>query len=576
MGISNWKIGKRLGLGFFAVLALSTLVTAIGVMQIKSVSDMTKEMAQQSVVKERLASDWARNIYAAVVRTTAIAKSNDPALAGFFAKDVAESATNTTELVKQIEALLSTEEEKKLYAELLEIRKAYTKSRDDVSKLKAAGKAEEAEAHLGKAFIPAADQYQKMVTDFLAIQRKSLDAKAAAIEETDKRSRIELVVLGAVILLSGVVFAVFLTRGITRPISEAVKVAETVASGDLTSRIDVKSTDETGQLMQALKNMNDNLLNIVSQVRLGTDTIATASAQIAAGNQDLSSRTEEQASSLEETASSMEQMTSTVRQNGDNAQQANQLAKTASDIATKGGAVVAEVVQTMGAINDSSKKMADIINVIDGIAFQTNILALNAAVEAARAGEQGRGFAVVATEVRNLAQRSAGAAREIKTLIDDSVSKVGEGTKLVDQAGSTMTEIVSSIQRVTDIMSEITAATREQVDGIEQINQAVTQMDQVTQQNAALVEEAAAAAESMQDQAGKLVEVVSVFRTGQVASTQVAAKATKVVAKAASRMPVKSAPRPAAPVVSAPQAGAVATRPAALPPTAKNEEWEEF
>ncbi|HUX32213.1 MAG TPA: methyl-accepting chemotaxis protein, partial [Thiobacillus sp.] len=294
-----------------------------------------------------------------------------------------------------------------------------------------------------------------------------------------------------------------LIRAITRPLDAAVKLARGVAEGDLTQNIDVHSTDEIGQLMQALKDMNDSLVRVVGQVRTGTDTVATASSQIAAGNLDLSSRTEEQASSLEETASSMEELTSTVKQNAENAHQANQLVGSTSDIAVKGGQVVGQVIDTMASIKDSSRKISDIIGVIDGIAFQTNILALNAAVEAARAGEQGRGFAVVASEVRNLAQRSASAAKEIKTLIEDSVGKVDAGGQLVDEAGKTMGEIVSSVKRVTDIMSEIAAASQEQSSGIEQVNQAIAQMDQVTQQNAALVEEAAAAAESLQDQAGK-------------------------------------------------------------------------
>ena len=303
-----------------------------------------------------------------------------------------------------------------------------------------------------------------------------------------------------------------LIRAITRPLEAAVKIARAVAEGDLTQRIEVHSTDEVGQLMQALKDMNDNLVNVVGQVRTGTDTIATASSQIAAGNLDLSSRTEEQASSLEETASSMEELTSTVKQNAENARQANQLVRSTSDVAVKGGQVVGQVVDTMASIKDSSRKIADIIGVIDSIAFQTNILALNAAVEAARAGEQGRGFAVVASEVRNLAQRSAGAAKEIKSLIEDSVSQVDAGGKLVDEAGKTMGEIVTSVKRVTDIMSEIAAASQEQSAGIEQVNQAITQMDDVTQQNAALVEEAAAASESLQSQASNLAEVVSVFK----------------------------------------------------------------
>jgi methyl-accepting chemotaxis protein len=321
-----------------------------------------------------------------------------------------------------------------------------------------------------------------------------------------------LIMLSVVALALGAFLAWRLTMGIVRPLGEAVSVAETVAAGDLGSRIDVQSRDETGQLMQALKEMNQSLARVVGEVRNGTDTIATASSQIASGNQDLSSRTEEQASSLEETAASMEELTSTVKQNADNARQANQLAVSASEVAVRGGNVISQVVDTMGSINASSRKIVDIIGVIDGIAFQTNILALNAAVEAARAGEQGRGFAVVASEVRNLAQRSAAAAKEIKKLIGDSVEKVEEGSKQVAEAGRTMDEIVDSVKRVTDIMGEITAASQEQTSGIEQINQAITQMDQVTQQNAALVEEAAAAAASLQEQAGSLTGAVSVFQ----------------------------------------------------------------
>ncbi|HJV74392.1 MAG TPA: methyl-accepting chemotaxis protein, partial [Noviherbaspirillum sp.] len=293
-----------------------------------------------------------------------------------------------------------------------------------------------------------------------------------------------------------------------------VGIARRIASGDLTEAIDTSKSDRSS-LVSAMKMMQDSLAALVVQVRSGTNSIATASGQIAAGNQDLSSRTEEQASSLEETASSMEELTSTVKQNADNARQANQLAASASEVAGKGGAVVAQVVDTMGAINDSSKKIVDIIAVIDGIAFQTNILALNAAVEAARAGEQGRGFAVVASEVRSLAQRSAGAAKEIKSLIDDSVEKVNTGAQLVNVAGTTMEEIVESVKRVTDIMGEITAASQEQTAGIEQINQAITQMDQVTQQNAALVEEAAAASEAMQGQASELAQIVSTFKVDE-------------------------------------------------------------
>ncbi len=329
-------------------------------------------------------------------------------------------------------------------------------------------------------------------------------------------------ILGATLLLALVVFAFawVVARRIKQALDKAIGVSEQIAAGNLTVKIEIDSEDETGHLLESLKEMNEGLAKIVGEVRTGADSIATATEQIAAGNADLSQRTEEQASALEETASSMEELTSTVKQNADNAQQANQLAISASGVAVKGGDVINKVVRTMESITDSSRKISDIIGVIDGIAFQTNILALNAAVEAARAGEQGRGFAVVAAEVRSLAQRSAAAAKEIKTLIEDSVSKVQDGSRLVEEAGHTTQEIVTSIKRVTDIMAEISAASLEQSSGIEQVNTAITQMDDVTQQNAALVEQAAAAAESLEEQALQLVQVVTRFKLDEDAQPQ--------------------------------------------------------
>ncbi|AZP12132.1 methyl-accepting chemotaxis protein [Undibacterium parvum] len=357
--------------------------------------------------------------------------------------------------------------------------------------------------------------YQKVQDPLNALIALQLDEAKKEYERSQSffsKFRIFSISAIAFALIFGALLGYWLIASISKPLSYAVKIAQNIALGDLTQKIQVESRDETGHLLEALADMNTHLVQTVSEVRNGTDTIATASAQIAAGNLDLSSRTEQQASSLEETASAMEELTSTVKQNADNAGQANQLVVAANDYAVQGQAVVSKVVQTMGSIKDSSRKIVDIIGVIDGIAFQTNILALNAAVEAARAGEQGRGFAVVASEVRNLAQRSASAAKEIKSLIDDSVSKVDAGSGLVDSAGATMSQIVTSVKQVADIMSEIAAASHEQSDGIEQVNLAVMQMDETTQQNAALVEQAAAAAASMQNQAANLAETVSVFK----------------------------------------------------------------
>jgi methyl-accepting chemotaxis protein len=363
-------------------------------------------------------------------------------------------------------------------------------------------------------------------------------------------------------VLAGIAIGWLLVRAITGPLRQATDIATRVADGDLTGTIEADARNEIGALLAALGKMKSNLAGIVGEVRASTDTISSASSEIAAGNMDLSRRTGDQAGSLEQTASSMEQLTSTVKQNADNARQANVLAVSASEVATRGGHVVAQVVDTMGSINASSKKIVDIIAVIDGIAFQTNILALNAAVEAARAGEQGRGFAVVAAEVRNLAQRSAGAAKEIKQLIGDSVEKVDSGARLVDQAGITMKEIVTSIQRVTDIMGEITTASQEQTSGLEQINQAIGQMDAITQQNVALVEEAAAAAGSLQDQAGVLAKVVSVFRLDPAEQAVRAPRKPVVVALA--RKPVAAAPRR----IAAPMKRVAGAAP--------QSDWEEF
>jgi methyl-accepting chemotaxis protein len=559
--MKNLRIGTRLAIGFAIVLAFMLLITGIGVWRLQEVGNATESMVKEALEAERLAADWVEATTSNGVRTVALTKSTDAEDQKYFQKQISETSKRISEIQKKIESGSKDATEKQLFTAISEKRTAYAGIRDTVLKLKAAGNDAEAKQVVLAKMIPALESYVISVEKFQAYQKEDINKTAVAIDANYRTGRIFLIGLGAAALLLGILLSGFLTVGITRPLNQAVAIARRVASGDLTSRIEVTSKDETGLVMQALKDMNESLYRTVAQVRTGTDTIATASAQIAAGNQDLSSRTEEQASSLEETASSMEELTSTVKQNADNARQANQLAITASGVAVKGGNVVSQVVTTMDAINTSSKKIVDIISVIDGIAFQTNILALNAAVEAARAGEQGRGFAVVATEVRSLAQRSASAAREIKGLIDDSVSKVGEGSRLVGEAGTTMEEVVSSIKRVHDIMGEITAASQEQSAGIEQVNQAVAQMDTVTQQNAALVEEAAAAAESLQDQAKNLVQVVGVFRTGQEFAITAPAAGKALLARPNAALAAKAAP---------------VVRIAAASPVAKGDDWEEF
>ncbi|HEY4316228.1 MAG TPA: methyl-accepting chemotaxis protein [Herbaspirillum sp.] len=514
MKLNNLRVGARLGGGFAIILLLLAAMLGGGIWHLQNTSAAVRNMMATPLAKERLTEEWFRSVAAGLTRAKAVAKSSDPSLEAMFANEGIESnpRAGNANIAKEMKAMGLAPEEEALFNAVAKNRNAYTKARDALMKAKREGNADEANRIFDTDFAQISPRYIASLQAFLDYQRAEIDKTAQAIEKASNQSTILQLTLGGIAILIGAIMARSLTRSITVPLGQAVEMAESVAGGDLSRRIDITRTDETGMLLQALKHMNDSLVRIVGEVRSGTNTIATASSEIASGNMDLSSRTEQQASSLEETAASMEELTSTVKQNADNARQANQLAISASEVAIKGGSVVSQVVDTMGSINTSARKIVDIIGVIDGIAFQTNILALNAAVEAARAGEQGRGFAVVASEVRSLAQRSAAAAKEIKTLIDDSVNNVDVGAKLVDQAGVTMREIVESVKRVTDIMGEITAASQEQTAGIEQVNKAITQMDNVTQQNAALVEEAAAASEAMQVQAGNLAQAISVFK----------------------------------------------------------------
>ena len=508
MKLSNLKIGLRLGMAFFLVIFFTIISCCIAARSLNNVSNKWQEFAEVTLAKRELVTN------SHIKLGDAIHHFKDYVLRGGdydkkFMSDLddiakAESGYRKTDKITQQEiALLDT---------IAQGRSSYVAAINKAIQMKSAGSSIE---EIDKSIAGADQQIATALSQLMDMSLKENRIAGNAISETVANGEISTVLITLAVVILSALGAILVTRSITIPINRAVSIAQTVASGNLTSVIAVDTRDETGYLLLALDDMNQNLQRIVTQVRTSTDCIATSSSQIATGNLDLSSRTEEQASALEQTASSMEELTSTVKYNADNAQQANLLAQSASDIAVRGGTMVTQVIDTMRNIHDSSNKIVDIISVIDGIAFQTNILALNAAVEAARAGEQGRGFAVVASEVRNLAQRSAAAAKEIKILINDSVDSVGIGARLVNEAGITMQDVVTSVNKVTAIINDITIASKEQTDGIEQINQAISQMDAVTQQNAALVEEAAAAAHSMEQQSHELTQVVRQFTLEQ-------------------------------------------------------------
>ena len=512
MKYSDLKIATRLYVGFGAVALLLVLLVSLAYVNLKQLTQANDINIHTYRVIDEVNKSLESLINIETGQRGYALTGNDASLAPYnegkqaFQKHVQRATTLTSDNPQQQDRLKRLAEAQTAWLAqgidpIIALRREAV---DDISLVVA----EEQKGH-GKAGM---DAMRVLVAEIVGAEQALLAEREKKADEQSATAAATLIGGGAFALVLACAIAAWQANRITRPLQRAVDLANQVAAGDLTLDVESTSKDETGQLLDALKRMNESLAAIVGEVRVGADAISTASSEISRGNLDLSARTEQQAGTLEETASSMEELTSTVVQNADNARQANQLAASASEVAVKGGEAVSQVVQTMGAINDSARKIVDIIGVIDGIAFQTNILALNAAVEAARAGEQGRGFAVVASEVRNLAQRSAAAAKEIKTLIDDSVEKVDLGSRLVNQAGSTMDEVVSSVRRVTDIIGEIAGASEEQRSGIEQVNEAIAQMDEVTQQNAALVEEAAAASASMHEQADRLADKVRVFK----------------------------------------------------------------
>ncbi len=510
--MNRLKIATRLWLGV-ALIGLALVgILAGAAWRAAELKAANAEVVAQLSARLDMVTRWATLTELNAVRAVASLVASDNTVAEHFKGTVAKTSEQISELQKKIEALAVTETEKRGLADVAAARKVYIDARKAALDLKSAGKGAEAVQALMAGVQPALDAYLAAQRKFRELQlvldeqaRAALDARRA---QSTALAGYQLLAL----MIALVVGAHYMIRSIRQPLLEAQQTAARIGAGDLTEAIDTTRHDEIGHLLRALAQMQAALQHTIRQVLQGTDSIGTASAEVAAGGQDLSTRTEQAASNLQQAASSMEELTNTVRQSAAAAEQARQLAATASDAATRGGAVVHQVVATMDEINASSRKIADIIGTIDGIAFQTNILALNAAVEAARAGEQGRGFAVVASEVRSLAQRSAEAAREIKSLIGASVERVEGGARLVAQAGQTMTEIVSSVQRVSAMIGDITHASSEQAAGLGEVNNAVSELDRMTQQNAALVEQSAAAAESLKEQAARLAELVSAFR----------------------------------------------------------------
>jgi methyl-accepting chemotaxis protein len=597
MGFNRVKIATKLWVFIGLVILFIGAVAVVGLVRSAGIlaEGRVKQMAAVEMVQ--ITTEWNGLTETNAVRNIAILLSQGTGVGDAFKDAVTATSAQVSELQKKIEAMASNEADKAQLTKIAELRKAVIDLREKAKQIKAGGNDDEALKMMNAQYLPTMASYIAAQKQLVKMQQERVVEIALDTEERRKNNSTGILVGLAVIVAIIFMGTAWLVRSIREPLEQANALAARIAQGDLSTAVVTHREDEFGALLDSLSAMNQSLSRMVSEVRSSTDSIAIASSEIAQGNNDLAQRTEQTSSNLQATASSMDALTSTVQHSADNARQASSLAASASSVAQRGGTVVTQVVETMQEINASSKKISDIIGVIDGIAFQTNILALNAAVEAARAGEQGRGFAVVASEVRSLAGRSADAAKEIKSLIGTSVDKVESGTKLVTDAGATMQEIVDSVRRVADVIGEITAAATEQSTGIAGVNQAIGNLDQMTQQNAALVEQSAAAAESLRDQADRMKQAVSVFKVGAgdfgATSPKAAVrssvpkatpfKGTERRAEGASRPASHpAAAAPSKPVASAPKPAAA--QPAKLPPklTAKvtpaggDDDWETF
>ena len=515
--LNQLRIAHKLWLAVAFIVVMLIAVVGFSGYRSAKVQAQADAVAMEMQNRVTAAIRWAGLTETNAARTQALIVSSDPAVELEFKDAISATSAQISEVQKSMEGMALSDQDKAQMAKIAAARKTMTELRAQARQLKADGQAEQAVALVKQSYNPAVAAYLQALRDFVQMQQQSAQTSLTEMAASRMWTLKIAAVAVAALLLAIIGGAYFLIRSIQQPLAQANDLAARIAAGDLSMQATITRGDEFGDLLRSQYAMSDALGRVVHQVRQSTDSIATASAEIATGNHDLSARTEQTSSTLQETAAAMEQFTSTIQQSASSAQQASSLAVGATGVARQGGEVVTQVVATMDEINHSSKRIADIIGVIDGIAFQTNILALNAAVEAARAGEQGRGFAVVASEVRSLAQRSADAAKEIKLLINASVEKVDTGSRLVADAGGTMADIVQSVQRVTDMIGEITAASTEQSAGIAQVNQAVGNLDQMTQQNAALVEESAAAAQSLREQAEQLAQMVSVFKVNAAA-----------------------------------------------------------